>query len=118
MARVAGAPNEIKRMAATIALSHHERWDGSGYPQGLAAEAIPLEARIGALADVYDALRSDRPYKAALGHAETMDRILAESGSHFDPAVVAAFDASIDRIQEVFASLSTDDPTSAHTPAA
>lgn len=72
-------------------LSHHERWDGSGYPEGLQGEAIPLSGRIMALADVYDALRSRRSYKEPYSHGESCTIIQNSSGSHFDPAVVDAF---------------------------
>jgi PAS domain S-box-containing protein len=74
-----------------IARFHHERWDGAGYPCGLAGEAIPLSARIVALADVYDALTSKRPYKDAYAHAHARRLIVEDSGRRFDPAVVAAF---------------------------
>ena len=77
--------------AKQIALSHHERWDGLGYPQGLAGEAIPLAARIMAVADVFDALTSARVYKRAMPVEEAVRIIEADSGSRFDPAVVAAF---------------------------
>ncbi|MDO8803946.1 MAG: response regulator [Elusimicrobiota bacterium] len=78
-------------MGIAIARSHHEKWDGSGYPDGLAGEAIPLAARIMAVADVYDALRASRPYKPAFSHEKSCEIILEASGSHFDPAVIAAF---------------------------
>ena len=78
-------------MARDIALSHHEKYDGRGYPQGLAGEAIPLSARIMALADVYDALTSRRVYKEAFSHERTRSMILQESGRHFDAAMVEAF---------------------------
>ncbi len=74
-----------------VAYHHHEKWDGSGYPLGLAGEAIPLSARIVAVADVYDALRSHRPYKAAFSHAEALAIIADGRGRHFDPALVDAF---------------------------
>ncbi len=74
-----------------VAYHHHERWDGTGYPYGLAGEAIPLSARIVAVADVYDALRSERPYKGALSHEEALGLIAAGSGTQFDPALVDAF---------------------------
>ena len=74
-----------------VASYHHERWDGSGYPEGLKGKEIPLSARIVALADVYDALISDRPYKKALSHEEASRMIESEKGSHFDPDVVDAF---------------------------
>jgi len=77
--------------AKEIAYSHHERWDGSGYPQGLAGEAIPVSARLMALADVYDALISKRVYKAPMPHAVAAGLIVEGRGSHFDPDVVDAF---------------------------
>lgn len=79
------------RMAREIAAAHHERWDGRGYPNGLAGESIPLAARIVALADVYDAFTSRRIYKDAFSHAIARDIIVKDSGSHFDPGVVNAF---------------------------
>jgi putative two-component system response regulator len=79
------------RMARDIAASHHEKYDGSGYPAGLARDEIPLAARIVALADVYDALTSNRVYGEACDHAEARKIILESSGSHFDPDVVDAF---------------------------
>ena len=78
-------------MARDIALTHHERFDGSGYPNGLIGHDIPLCGRIVALADVYDALTSKRVYKAAFSHEIACSTILSESGTHFDPDVVAAF---------------------------
>ncbi len=83
--------NAFLNMGMVIARSHHEKWDGSGYPDGLAGAAIPLPARIMAVADVYDALRSQRPYKAAFSHAASYAMILNGAGQHFDPAVVEAF---------------------------
>ena len=89
-----GTPIEFLRVAKEIAYGHHEKWDGSGYPQGLVGEAIPLSARLMALADVYDALVSRRVYKALMTHGDAASLIRAGSGTHFDPSVVAAFDAS------------------------
>ncbi|MFA7386333.1 MAG: HD domain-containing phosphohydrolase [Thiohalobacteraceae bacterium] len=83
--------NAFIRTGIEIAESHHERWDGTGYPFGLRGEAIPLVARILALADVYDALTSRRCYKEAFGHDRSRDIIAAEEGRHFDPDVVQAF---------------------------
>ena len=83
--------NEFMEMAKNVAYSHHERWDGTGYPHGTMAEDVPLEARIVAVADVYDALTSKRPYKRAMSHLESRAIILSGSGSQFDPEVVAAF---------------------------
>jgi putative two-component system response regulator len=78
-------------MAERIALSHHERWDGAGYPEGRAGEAIPLEARIVAVADFYDALTHDRPYRPAWTPAQTRAEIARGAGAHFDPQVAQAF---------------------------
>jgi putative two-component system response regulator len=86
-----GAETAFLRCAKEIAHSHHERWDGSGYPQGLKGDAIPLAARLMALADVYDALISRRVYKPAFPHAQARATISAGRGSHFDPDVVDAF---------------------------
>jgi PAS domain S-box-containing protein len=77
--------------AREIAEYHHERWDGCGYPHGLSGSTIPLTARVMAVADVYDALRSDRPYKTALSHEESLAIIESERGSHFDPDIVDSF---------------------------
>jgi cyclic di-GMP phosphodiesterase len=79
------------QMARDIAMSHHERWDGKGYPEGLKGEEIPLAARIVAIADVYDALTSRRVYRAAMTHEQAKSYILREAGLHFDPDVVEAF---------------------------
>ncbi len=78
-------------LAATIALSHHERFDGSGYPHGSVADQIPLSARISAIADVYDALTSPRPYKEAWGHERATEEILAQGAGHFDPVLIDIF---------------------------
>ncbi len=87
---LAESKSDLLSMAATIALTHHEWFDGSGYPQGLSGEEIPLEGRIVAVADVFDALLSDRPYRPAMTLEQAMELIEEESGSHFDPAVVHA----------------------------
>jgi putative two-component system response regulator len=85
-------PNEeYLKMSAEIALNHHEKYDGSGYPSGIKEEEIPLSARIVALADVYDALVSKRVYKCALPHDTAKSIIVSERGRHFDPVVVDAF---------------------------
>jgi len=83
--------NAFLQMGIDIAGAHHERWDGAGYPRGLSGQDIPLAARIMAVADVYDALRSDRCYKKAIPHAEVVEIIRASRGTHFDPVVVDAF---------------------------
>ena len=87
--------SEVFGVAETIALTHHERWDGHGYPRGLAGDAIPIEGRIVALADFYDALTHDRRYRKAWTEEETLAEIASESGSHFDPEVVDAFTRSV-----------------------
>jgi putative two-component system response regulator len=91
-ADILGAGSETIAMAAQIARFHHERWDGSGYPDGLAGEAIPLAARIGALAARYGGLVTGRPYREPQSHAQASAAIAAESGTRFDPDVVAAFE--------------------------
>ena len=78
-------------MGIAIARSHHEKWDGTGYPDGLAGEDIPLCARIMAYADVYDALTSERHYKAAISYEKSRDMMVGESGRHFDPILVETF---------------------------
>jgi HD-GYP domain-containing protein (c-di-GMP phosphodiesterase class II) len=88
---LAGTGSELLDLAATIALTHHERFDGRGYPNRLAGEQIPLEGRIAAVADVYDALTSRRVYRDALPADEATALMRAGSGSHFDPAVLDAF---------------------------
>lgn len=87
--------------ARDIALHHHEKWDGTGYPHQLKGKLIPLSARIAALADVYDALRSRRPYKEPWPHAEAMVEIIRCSGSQFDPELVEIFIENADRIVEI-----------------
>lgn len=91
----------LLQMARRIALCHHEKWDGSGYPQGLIGEAIPIEARIVALADVFDALTSKRPYKEAWTIEATTHYIEAESGKQFDPELVAAFHVALPEIIKI-----------------
>ncbi|MCX7094548.1 MAG: response regulator [Methylobacter sp.] len=86
-----GDDSDLMKCAGEIALSHHEKWDGSGYPNGLSGEDIPLSGRIAALADVFDALTSVRPYKKAWTVEAAVDLIKETSGSHFDPALVAVF---------------------------
>lgn len=93
--------NPLLKMASTIALSHHERWDGTGYPSGLAGDKIPMESRIVALSDVYDALCSVRPYKPAFTEEESLTIIRDEVGTHFDPAVYDAFEKSIDKLRSI-----------------
>ena len=84
-------PIEYLHPALDIPYCHHEKWDGSGYPRGLKGEQIPLSARIFAVVDVWDALTSDRPYRAAVGRAEVLEYIKEQSGKHFDPQIVGLF---------------------------
>src|SRR3954467_2220150 len=86
-----GSEIPVLRVARAIALSHHERWDGTGYPNRLAGSRIPLPGRIVAIADVFDALTSDRPYKRAWPLADALAEIRSLRGSHFDPAIADAF---------------------------
>jgi len=93
--------NSFLRFAREIALTHHEKWDGSGYPQGLSGSDIPLSGRLMAVADVYDALISKRVYKPAFSHDKAVEIIREGRGSHFDPDVVDAMDATEDQFKAV-----------------
>jgi len=101
MAIVETGPNPLLRMCVDIAYCHHERWDGKGYPRGLAGERIPLTARIIGLVDAYDAITSLRCYKQPIPHDEAVAIIRAESGKHFDPDVVEAFLAVADEFDRI-----------------
>lgn len=94
-------PSGVLQLAREIALAHHEKWDGSGYPRDLAGEAIPLSARIVAIADVFDALTTRRPYKEPWPVQEAMNHIAAQAGKHFDPALVALFAPLLPQLLEV-----------------
>ncbi len=100
------AESPYLQMGAAISLNHHERWDGGGYPNGTRGAAIPLEARIMQICDVYDALRSRRPYKPPFDHARAVQIITEGDGrtspAHFDPAVLAAFTATADRFNAIW----------------
>ena len=87
--------------ALPIPYLHHEKWDGTGYPLGLRGEQIPLEARIFAVVDVWDALRSDRPYRKAWSVEKTLEHIRSLAGSHFDPSIVEAFLILENRFREI-----------------
>lgn len=87
--------------AAMVIGSHHEKWDGTGYPKGLAGEEIPIGARVFTLADSYDAMRSDRPYRKGLSKAEAMAEIINNRGKQYDPELVDLFVASIDKIERI-----------------
>jgi putative two-component system response regulator len=86
-----GSSSRAMQVGAEIARGHHEKWDGSGYPAGLQGEEIPIFSRIVAVADVFDALTSERPYKRAWSLEEAVDNLVSGSGKHFDPQVVQAF---------------------------
>ena len=101
-ARILGdCDSNLMQLASTVALYHHEKWDGSGYPHGMAGEDIPIAARIAALADVFDALTSKRPYKEAWTIEKTMDFIRAQKGKHFDPHLVELLEQEMDKILEI-----------------
>jgi putative two-component system response regulator len=102
---LSGPSTSLLSLARLIALTHHEHWDGSGYPRGLRCENIPLASRITILVDRYDALRSERSYKAALSHQRTCDILLLGDGrskpEHFDPRVLEAFRVNQDRFSDI-----------------
>lgn len=100
-----GSELPLLQMAHDIALGHHEKYDGSGYPSGLAGDAIPIAARIVAVADVFDALTSSRPYKPAWEIERALDFMRAQRGLHFDPQVLDAFLASLDQVLDIQARL-------------
>lgn len=93
-----GVAAPIAELAATIAVSHHERWDGSGYPSGLSEESTPIEGRIAAIADTFDALTTDRIYREALPLPEALRVMQAEADKQFDPRLLEHFFGMIDRV--------------------
>ncbi|NLV48086.1 MAG: HD domain-containing protein [Clostridiaceae bacterium] len=97
--------NAFLKMGMDIALYHHEKWNGSGYVHGLAGNDIPISARIMAIADVYDALRSKRVYKEAFSHEKSVDIISADKGSHFDPDLIDAFVQHQDQFESLYLSI-------------
>ncbi len=102
---LADSPSRYLQMGAVIALGHHEKFDGTGYPQGQVGTGIPLPARIVAVADVFDALTSVRPYKKAWSFQDALDYVQANSGKHFDPDCVRAFEKRIDGVAQVMREL-------------
>jgi putative two-component system response regulator len=93
--------DELLQAARSIALTHHEKWDGSGYPMGLKGEAIPIFGRIIAIADVFDALTTERPYKKAWTVEASLKLIQEGAGSHFDPNLMAAFMTALPEILKI-----------------
>lgn len=106
---IEGSTHNFLQYAREISLSHHEKWDGSGYPQGLKGEEIPVSARLTALADVYDALISKRIYKEAMSHEEAYSMIMAGKGTHFDPDVVDTFVELADDFRKIAMQYTDDD---------
>ena len=111
--RRARLDNGLLQMASSIALGHHERWDGGGYPMGLAGEDIPPESRITALADVYDALCSDRPYRPAYPEDEVIRIVTEEGEEHFGPDVFATFGRLVEEFRSIREQLSDESPVPA-----
>jgi putative two-component system response regulator len=97
---LSGSNVPVLQTAGDIAISHHERWDGSGYPEGRKGERIPLVGRIVAIADLFDALTHERPYKKAWTRADALAEIQSQSGRQLDPGVVAAFMHVLNRVPE------------------
>jgi putative two-component system response regulator len=98
---LAEASSEVLRLAATIALTHHEWYDGTGYPDGLAGESIPVAGRIVAIADSFDALTNDRPYRQAHPFHEATEILQRERGTHFDPELLDLF-LNADQLEEIY----------------
>ena len=98
---LSGAASEVVQLGALIARTHHERWDGSGYPRGLAGEGIPPEGRIAAVADVFDALTSDRVYRPAFPVKSAIEMMREERGRHFDPELLDAFLVALPEVEAI-----------------
>jgi len=109
---LAGSQSELLELAAVIAWTHHERFDGGGYPRGLAGETIPLAGRIASVADVFDALTSNRVYRPAFGLEETVDLMRRGRGTQFDPLVLDAFLESMPEVEEIAAAGGALEPSS------
>jgi putative two-component system response regulator len=105
-----GTSNSFLRHAREMAVSHHERWDGTGYPRGLAGDAIPTSGRLMAVADVYDALISARVYKPAMPHEQALQIIASGAGAAFDPDVASAFLGAVDEFTRIARELADDRP--------
>jgi putative two-component system response regulator len=98
---LSGSGSALLELGATIALTHHEKWDGTGYPRRLAGNAIPLEGQVAAVADVFDALTSDRPYRQAFTIDRAVEIMQGERGGHFDPRLVDLFLENVDEVVEL-----------------
>ncbi len=98
---LSGSASEVVQLGALIAYTHQEHWDGSGYPRGLAGEEIPVEGRIAAVADVFDALTSDRVYRSALPVKSAIEMMSSERGGHFDPAMLDAFFDALGEVEAI-----------------
>ncbi len=113
-----GSKGDILQLAAQIALTHHEKWDGSGYPNGLAGPEIPIAGRILAVADVWDALRSKRPYKLTYTVEESRAIMAEKRGTHLDPEILDIFLDRLDavlRIEEMTARIDSESKSSRST---
>lgn len=99
---LSGHNSELLKVAQAIALTHHEKWDGSGYPRGLSGKDIPLAGRISSICDVFDALTSERPYKKAWAIGDAIDEIKSQKGSHFDPKLVDLFIENFPRVKTIY----------------
>ena len=106
---LAGSIVAAIRLAETIALTHHERWDGTGYPAGLAGEQIPRPGRIAAVCDVFDALLAKRPYKESWPLEKALAEMESLSGTHFDPALIGAFLAIVPDLAPMMDAVSEDE---------
>jgi putative two-component system response regulator len=98
---LAGSTSPVIQMGERVALTHHEKWDGTGYPNGLEGEMIPIEARICSVVDFFDALTMDRPYRKAVANDQVVEMILEQSGVSFDPSVVEVFASVRDQIESI-----------------
>jgi putative two-component system response regulator len=114
---LSGSDSDIIKLAEIVALTHHEKWDGSGYPKGLRGDNIPLVGRIVAICDVFDALTVRRPYKQAIPFEQAWAIIRQGSGSHFDPAVVRAFFAAEAEVRRIHCRYNDDSPDRPLAPA-
>lgn len=101
-------PSPLLQLAKEVAITHHEKWDGSGYPNGLKGPDIPLASRIVAIADVFDALTSERPYKKAWSEEDAIGLLKSESGSHFDPDLITPFIECLPKIRQIQAQYKDD----------